>query len=162
MTFEHFKSLVMQKHKNDKYALLLWESLDKDKLAKLSPYLALIIVIAIIPLFTQSSYYLHILILTFIYIIVSVSFRFIAISGQFPLAHIVFMGIGGYASGVLAIQLKWSPWLTMPLGALLAMAIGILIGFPFARLRALYYALGRISGGRTDGEETGCKGFYVN
>jgi branched-chain amino acid transport system permease protein len=114
---------------------------NKDKLAKLSPYLALIIVIAIIPLFTQSSYYLHILILTFIYIIVSVSFRFIAISGQFPLAHIVFMGIGGYASGVLAIQLKWSPWLTMPIGALLAMAIGILIGFPFVRLRALYYAL---------------------
>jgi len=114
---------------------------NKGKIAQLLPYLVLIIVIALIPLFTHSSYYLHILILTLIYIIVSVSFRFIAISGQFPLAHIVFMGIGGYTSGVLAIQLKWSPWLTMPLGALLAMAIGILIGFPFARLRALYYAL---------------------
>jgi len=114
---------------------------NKDKIVKLSPYLALIIVIAVVPLFTQSSYYLHIFILTLIYIIVSASFRFIAISGQFPLAHIVFMGIGGYASGVLAIQFKWSPWLTMPLGALLAMAIGIFIGFPFARLRTLYFAL---------------------
>ena len=114
---------------------------DKVKIGQLFPYLALIIIIAIIPLFTQSSYYLHNFILTLIYIIICVSFRFIVISGQFPLAHMVFMGIGGYSSAVLAIQLGWSPWLTMPLGALLAMGIGILIGFPFARLRALYYAL---------------------
>ncbi len=34
-----------------------------------------------------------------------------------------------------------SPWLTIPLGGVVSMGVGVFIGFPFARLRALYYAM---------------------
>jgi branched-chain amino acid transport system permease protein len=104
-------------------------------------YGGLVVLLAFSPLFITSSYWLHILIITFIYIIATVSLRTIVISGQFPLAHAAFMGIGAYASAVVAKDVGWSPWLTIPMGALLAMGFGILIGYPFARLRALYYAM---------------------
>jgi branched-chain amino acid transport system permease protein len=77
----------------------------------------------------------------FIYLVVAVSMRFIVISGQFPMAHAAFMGIGAYFSAVVAKELGWSLWITIPLAALISMGIGIFIGYPFARLRALYYAM---------------------
>ena len=116
----------------------------KRNVTKPSIVAGLVFIIAILPLIVSSTYILHIFILIFVYAIAAVSLRTITISGQFPLAHAAFMGIGAYSSSMLAKWLGWSPWLTMPLGALVAMGIGILIGYPFARLRALYYAMGSL------------------
>jgi branched-chain amino acid transport system permease protein len=104
-------------------------------------YSALIVILALVPLFVTSSYWLHVLIMIFIYLVVAVSMRFIVISGQFPMAHAAFMGIGAYFSAVVAKEFGWSLWITIPLAALISMGIGIFIGYPFARLRALYYAM---------------------
>ena len=60
---------------------------------------------------------------------------------QFPLAHAAFMGIGAYLAGMTSKLLGWPPWLTIPLGGLIAAGIGALTAYPFARLRTLYYAL---------------------
>jgi branched-chain amino acid transport system permease protein len=87
---------------------------------------------------------LHILILCFIYAIASVSLRTITVSGQFPLAHGAFMGIGAYFSGMASRWLIWSPWITIPMAGLVAMGLGMMIGYPFSRLRALYYAMGSL------------------
>jgi len=103
-----------------------------------------VVIIAILPLLLTSPYTLHIFILTFIYTIAAVSLRTIITSGQFPLAHGAFMGVGAYGAAMIAKWLGWSPWLTIPLGGLIAMGIGMLIGYPFARLRALYYAMGSL------------------
>jgi len=54
------------------------------------------------------------------------------------------MGIGAYLSGMASRWLGWSPWLTVPSAALVTAGIGMLIGYPFSRLRALYYALGSL------------------
>jgi branched-chain amino acid transport system permease protein len=116
----------------------------KRNVTKPSIVAGLVVIIAILPLIVSSTYMLHIFILIFLYAIAAVSLRTITISGQFPLAHAAFMGIGAYSSSMLAKWLGWSPWLTMPLGALVAMGIGMLIGYPFARLRALYYAMGSL------------------
>ena len=101
-------------------------------------------IIAALPVLFESIYLLHILIQTFIYSIAAVSLRTITISGQFPLAHGAFMGIGAYLAGMASKWLGWSPFLTLPSAALGTMAIGMLIGYPFARLRALYYAMGSL------------------
>jgi branched-chain amino acid transport system permease protein len=114
---------------------------DTGRLVKPSVYMGLVIILSLLPLFLKSPYWLHIFIITFVFIISTGSLRTIVISGQFPLAHAAFMGIGAYASAVISKELGWSPWLTIPIGAVMAMAIGILIGYPFARLRALYYAM---------------------
>jgi len=116
----------------------------QKKWTKPTAYTGLVVIIALLPLLLTSPYMLHILILTFIYTIAAVSLRTITISGQFPLAHGAFMGIGAYSSGTIAKWLGWSPWLTMPVAALVAMGIGMLISYPFARLRALYYAMGSL------------------
>jgi branched-chain amino acid transport system permease protein len=97
-----------------------------------------------LPVFTSSPYTLHIFILTFIYTITTISLRTITTSGQFPLAHGAFMGVGAYAAGMASRWLGWSCWITIPSGALFTAVLGILIGYPFARLRTLYYAMGSL------------------
>jgi branched-chain amino acid transport system permease protein len=114
---------------------------DRKKLYKPAAYIGLVIILAIVPLFLKSPYLLHIFILTFIYIISSSSLRLITTSGQFPLAHAAFMGIGAYVAAIPSKWFGWPPFLTIPLGALVAMGIGIGIAYPFARLRAMYYAM---------------------
>ncbi len=117
---------------------------DRNKQAKLSVMVGFIVALCLLPMFTSSSYTLHIFILTFIYTITTVSLRTITISGQFPLAHGAFMGVGAYAAGMTSRWLGWSCWITIPSAALFTAALGILIGYPFARLRTLYYAMGSL------------------
>ena len=114
---------------------------DLKRLFLPAAYAGLFIVFAILPTFIKSNYWLHIIIIILIYIIAAVSLRSITITGQFPLAHGAFMGIGAYFSAVMAKEAGWSPWITIPLGGIVSTGIGVLIGYPFARLRALYYAM---------------------
>lgn len=107
-------------------------------------YAGLLLFFALFPLWGPSPYTLHILILSFIYIIASVSLRTITVSGQFPLAHGAFMGIGAYVAAMASKWLGWPVWMTIPSGGLASMGIGMLIGYPFARLRTLYYAMGSL------------------
>jgi branched-chain amino acid transport system permease protein len=51
------------------------------------------------------------------------------------------MGIGAYTSALLSKFLGWSPWITILLGALMAMGVAVLVGYPFSRLRALYFSM---------------------
>jgi branched-chain amino acid transport system permease protein len=111
------------------------------KLARLSIYGGIIIVLALLPLLVKSPYVVHVFIITFIYIVATVSLRTVTISGQYPLAHGAFMGIGAYTSAVTSKLLGWPVGLTIPLGGVAAMLIGALIAYPFARLRAFYYAM---------------------
>ena len=98
--------------------------------------------ILFLPFMPYTGYYfIHICILLLINIIAASSLRTIYISGQASVGHAAFMGIGAYASGLLAIRLGWSPWITMLLGALIAMVVAILTGYLFTRLRALYFSM---------------------
>lgn len=104
-------------------------------------YLATAVVLALLPIFIESPYTYHIFILTFVYITATSSLRTLAISGQVSMAHAGFMSIGAYTSAVLARYVGWSPWLTMPLGALATMLVAVLVGFPFSRVRTIYFSM---------------------
>jgi branched-chain amino acid transport system permease protein len=117
---------------------------EKRRWAAPLSYGILVAILALWPLFYRSAYMMHVLILCFIYMMASVSLRTITVSGQFPLAHAAFMGIGAYLAGMASKWLGWPGWITIPAGALGAMVLGIVIGYPFARLRALYYAMGSL------------------
>lgn len=99
------------------------------------------LVLALLPFLVKSPYVIHVFIITFIYIVATVSLRAVTISGQYPLAHAAFMGIGAYTSAVTSKMLGWPVGITIPLGGVAAMLIGALIAYPFARLRAFYYAM---------------------
>lgn len=113
-------------------------------LTKIIGILCAVAFLVLLPLFVHKTYLLHVFILTLIYIIATSSLRLITTSGQMPLAHATFMGIGAYAAAIPAKWLGWPVWVTIPLGGVVAMAIGVFIGYPFARLRALYYAMANL------------------
>ena len=108
------------------------------------PLAALVALVALLPSFFDWPYGFHVLILVFVYVAVSASLRTVAISGQFPLAHGAFMGIGAYLSGMATRWLGWSPWVAFPLSGLVTAGIAMLFGYPFSRLRSLYYAMGSL------------------
>lgn len=60
---------------------------------------------------------------------------------QVSLGHAAFYGFGAYASGLLATRLDLSPWLTIPVGALAAGGIALLVGAPVLRLHGHYLAM---------------------
>ncbi len=119
-------------------------TIDNIKSPKSIIIIVIIIALFSLPLFVKSSYILHIIIMMSIYTIVTVSFRTINTSGQFALAHAGYMGIGAYLAGITSKFLGWQPCITIPVAALAASGIGMLIGYPFSRLRTLYYALGSL------------------
>ncbi len=107
-------------------------------------YTLLLLAFALVPLFLSSDYMFYVINLIFVYIIAAASFRFINISGQFPLAHGAFLGLGAYFSAMAAMWLKWPSYIVIPAAAVATMIIGIVTGYPFSRLRAFYYAMGTL------------------
>ena len=97
-------------------------------------------VVCVLP-FVVRPYQLDFLIFMFINIILVVSYRLIAITGEFSLAHAVIMGVGAYASALLA-ALPISPWISMPLGGVAAAAIAYILSFPLFRMKGFYFLIG--------------------
>ena len=120
----------------------------KERQAKRFSIVGLIVLLFLGPSILE-SYYLHLAIMVFIYVMVASSLRTVYISGQFSLGHAAYMAIGAYTSAVLAKSLHLTPWCTIPLGGLAATAVAVGIGFPFARLRAVYFSMASLFFGIT-------------
>jgi len=104
-------------------------------------YVGLVIVLLLFPLVVSSTFYIHILILSFIYVIAAGSLRLISTSGQISMGHAGFMGIGAYVSIYLSKFLGVSPWISMAIAALITLIIALIVGIPFARLRGIYFTM---------------------
>lgn len=65
--------------------------------------------------------------------------------GQISFGHSIFFGIGAYTTGWLLLHRDLSPWLGMAAGAVLAVAAGLIIGFPVFRLRRHYFSIATIA-----------------
>ena len=62
-------------------------------------------------------------------------------TGQISLGHAAFLAIGAFTAAALAVHFGMPWWIGMPVGGLIAAAVGLAIG-PFAlRLRGLYLAI---------------------
>ncbi|MBU3642903.1 MAG: branched-chain amino acid ABC transporter permease [Candidatus Nanopelagicaceae bacterium] len=62
-------------------------------------------------------------------------------SGMLDLGYVAFFALGAYAMGILGVRYGWNTWEVMPIGILLAMFAGLLLGFPTLRLRGDYLAI---------------------
>lgn len=92
--------------------------------------LALVAFFFVLPVFIQSPYWMHVFILMWIYIIVTASLRFTINMGEWSFAHVPLMGMGGYASALLAIKLGLSFWVALPLAALITAFVSIFVYLP--------------------------------
>jgi branched-chain amino acid transport system permease protein len=90
--------------------------------------LAFVFVIGVLGIFTTSTYYLQIMVLTAIYAAIGVSWT---ISGGFGgmllLGYISFFGVGAYVNGVLFTKFGVSPWLCLPIAAAVTAALALAI-----------------------------------
>lgn len=94
------------------------------------------------PLVTRQPYILRILILTNIYAIYAASWDFLSgFTGQINFGHAVFFGVAAYAAAILNLKVGLKPWATIPIGALVAVLAGLVVGIPALRLRGHYLAL---------------------
>src|SRR5262245_34138466 len=66
-------------------------------------------------------------------------------AGQISLGHSVFFGLGAYAAAVLGTRWGLSPWLGLVVGALIATAVGLVVGYLSNRLRGPYFVLATIA-----------------
>lgn len=88
------------------------------------------------------EYILHILVITGIYTIFTLSLNLIiGYTGLPALGHAAFSCVGAYTSALLAINFGISPWLGLWVGAIAAAALGVVVSFPALRLKGDYLAL---------------------
>lgn len=104
-------------------------------------YVGMAIPFIISPL-VLSEYHLNTLLMMLIWIIVAVSFRLLATTGEISLGHVVVMGMGGYTSALLSRYLGISFWITAPLGGLLAAGFAAATAYPLFRMKGFYFVLG--------------------
>ncbi len=105
--------------------------------------LAVLVGFAFLPQFV-GEYYIELLILFMINLILACSFRLITTAGDWSLSHIVFMGVGAYATAMMAKFLGWPFWGTVLFGGLASAVIGLAVVFPVAAhqgFRFLYWFL---------------------
>ena len=94
------------------------------------------------PVFIKSAYILHLMIMALMWAVIVSCWNLVAgYIGIFSLGQIGFMGIGGYASALIAIHWGMSPWFGMLFGGLLAGISSLFIGIPLLRLRGAYIAM---------------------
>ena len=109
--------------------------------------LAIAAALIALPPLIGSAYFVGILTVALIYAIWAMSLDcFSGLSGRENFGHSLFIGVGAYAAGYCSGVFGLSPWLGLPAGMLVAVAAGVLLGFPTLRLRGPYFALAMLSG----------------
>ncbi|MGD9117788.1 MAG: branched-chain amino acid ABC transporter permease [Dehalococcoidia bacterium] len=114
---------------------------NKSKITKLSSVSGIIILCFCVPLFVTGPYQLHMLIMAGVAIILASSVRLISSSGLLSLAHGGMMAIGAYTSALLVMKLGISSWVSLLAAGVAAGLFALVIGYPFVRLKGLYFAL---------------------
>ena len=95
-----------------------------------------------LPLITQDPYVFRIVILTSIFAILAASWDLLSgFTGQMNFGHALFFGVGAYSSAILNLHVHIPPWGSVPLGAVVAVLAGLIVGIPCLRLKHTYLAL---------------------
>ncbi|UCG99736.1 MAG: branched-chain amino acid ABC transporter permease [Deltaproteobacteria bacterium] len=119
------------------YALSTW----REMAYMILPRLTLILGLFILPL-VLSMYWQRVLCSAGIYALLALGFDFLAeYVGLVCLGGALFIGSGGYISGILNAYLDWPPMLTIPIATLGGSVISTLILLPCLRLRGIYFAI---------------------
>ena len=100
------------------------------------------IVLLGLPLITRDPYIVRIVILTSIFAILAASWDLLSgFTGQMNFGHALFFGVGAYSSALINLHAHIPPWGSVPLGAIVAVLAGLIVGIPCLRLKHTYLAL---------------------
>ncbi len=105
----------------------------------------LIVLLASVPMFITAESILNLAVYVLLYVSIASSWNILGgFSGQTNLGHAAFFG-----SGTLVTRMLWfAGWHILPtmlVGALVAVALALIIGVPAFRLRGVYFAIGTLA-----------------
>lgn len=109
-----------------------------------SDRLAIIVVLglALLPAVMLDTFLLSFLMLLVMYAALSIGWNVLGgYAGYQSFGHVAFLGIGGYTSVWLLVEFGVQPYLTAPIGALVAGLVALVVGYPCLRLKGPYFAL---------------------
>jgi branched-chain amino acid transport system permease protein len=102
---------------------------------RLATLVAAIVLLAV-PLLVRDDYYLHLCIVSGIFVITALGLDLIVgYVGQLSLAHAAFFGLGAYTSALVFLRLKWSMWIGLPLAAIVTGIVAFALGWVILRTR---------------------------
>ncbi len=102
-------------------------------------YLALAMVVT-------NSYYQFILTMVLVWASFGLSWNMLSgYTGLISFGHASFFGLGAFATVLAHYHLGISPWIMLPVSALIGAVAGVLIGLPTFRLRGHYFALSMLA-----------------
>jgi len=92
--------------------------------------------------FQVSVYYRSFAMFTMMYVVLALSWNIISgYTGYINFGHVVFYGVGAYASGILVADYGWNWFLSLLVAALSGVVVAIIIGYPVLRLKGPYFAI---------------------
>jgi len=110
--------------------------------------LALVAVIAALPLALSNNYFYEIAILVGLNAIVCVGLNLlIGYAGQISLGHAGFFGLGAYGSAILSARFDWPPLAALAVATVTVALLAYVIGRPILRLRGHYLAMATLGMG---------------
>jgi branched-chain amino acid transport system permease protein len=105
-----------------------------------------VFVFVVLPLAVH-EYYLSIVNLVSISVIGALGLNIlVGYTGQISIGHGAFMSVGAYTAANFAVRLGFPFWLSLPLGGLMAAAVGAVVGVPSLRIKGLYLAIATLAG----------------
>lgn len=106
---------------------------------------AVAILLLIYPFVFGSSTGINIGILVLLFAMLGTAWNLLGgYAGQISFGHAVFFGIGAYTSTLLLRGFGLTPWLGMLVGAALAAAVAVAVGWPTFRFSGHYFTIGTI------------------
>jgi branched-chain amino acid transport system permease protein len=112
----------------------------------LLPIIVFTALYAAVSLSVTNSYYQLVMTLVPVWAIFGLSWNLLSgYTGLISFGHAAFFGVGAYAVALGQIYFDLSPWVTIPIAAVLGGIAGLLIGFPTFRLQGHYFALAMLA-----------------
>lgn len=108
--------------------------------------LAVLAVVAVLPLAVNNVNFHHVLIMFLIFASLGEAWNIITgLAGQTSFGHAAFFGIGAYAAAVAYFHHGMSPWIGMAAGAVIATAVSAVVSYPVFRLKGHYFAIATLA-----------------
>ena len=94
----------------------------------------------------RDSYYQLIMVQVLVWGILGLGWNMLSgYSGLISFGHAAFFGLGAYTVTIAFVKFGITPWIGIPLGTIVGMIAGVLIGIPTFRLRGHYFALAMLA-----------------
>jgi len=90
----------------------------------------------------QNFYHVNVMVSALIFVVLGLGLNItVGLAGLLDLGYIAFFAVGAYTYALLSKNFDLGFWTCLPLGGLMGMLFGLILGFPILRLRGDYLAI---------------------